>query len=67
MTITISDTLAQDVVSAFGQVISRSFAPEITAQYERRAEEFIAALDPNAQEPSRWLLKETIKIWSVKP
>ena len=64
MTITIPDTLVSDIVASFGQVIARSFSPEITAMHKRRAEEFIAALDPNSQEPCRWLLKETIKIWS---
>lgn len=64
MTITIPDTMAHDIVAAIGQVIARSFSPEITAMHKRRAEEFIAALDPNAQEPCRWLLTETIKIWS---
>lgn len=64
MTITIPDTIAQDVIAVFGQAIARS-PHELTKDiYRDRVSVFISALEPNAQEPGRWLLDETVKIWS---
>ena len=64
MTITIPDTLASDIVAAFGQAAARAHDDQLANIYRERANTFISALEPNAQEPSRWLLNEAIKIWS---
>lgn len=64
MTIDIPDTIAQDIVAVFGQVIAKAHQQTTADLYRNRANVFIQALEPASQDSHRWLLDETVKIWS---
>lgn len=64
ITITITDSLANDIVASFGRSIAMTKSEGLAKADRLRVGEFIATLKPNMQDSCRWLLEETVKIWS---